>query len=85
MKNSNLFPFQYMGSVTDVNNANKTGFYLTVHNAANSPSFFCVVIVFALSDRIFQMAKELTAYNNFFVRVYGKDSTPSAWSKVLVE
>lgn len=80
MKNNGYFPFDYRGQVSDVNNAVKAGSYIATPNAANSPSYYCSILVIVTGDYITQYAKELTAAGLFFVRTC-IENTWSSWTR----
>ena len=81
LRENSLYPFMYRGQVNDLNNATKAGFYLASQNAANSPTYYPMVFVFEISNLYVQIAKELTANGNLYVRT-NSGATWKSWDKV---
>lgn len=79
MTSGKLYPFMYRGQITDVNNASETGYYLTTQSAANSPTFFPLIISFIQGGYGVQFAKELTISEGLYIRT----KLNSAWGDWL--
>lgn len=83
MDTNKLFPFMYKGQISDLNNAVEPGYYITGFNSANSPSYYCSVMVIETGVYITQYAKELTARGKLYIRTCVSDvKTWSEWDRI---
>ena len=83
MDTNRLFPFMYKGQISDLNNVIESGYYITGFNSANSPSYYCSVMVINTGVYITQYAKELTAKGKLYVRTGNADvKNWSGWDRI---